>query len=165
MTFEFKATKPKFRYPFIKMNNCNYPCSSVFKEVKCFGGNPSQQASNNQPEFYFNSSFVNGRNRNHAETRAEFANVSNQSSNENPYKSWARKPDTPLWVKSNAVIRLEPDADTEKLPKVCPRFLMENKTRWNKFTQEWEPVLNQFIPIKEQRYQRSMCPFHRGYQV
>lgn len=147
------------------MNNCNYYCTGVFKEVKYCGGNPSQQTSSNQSEIYSNNAFVNGRNQRFAEPRTEFANVFNQKSSENPYMSWARKPDIPSWVKSHEVIRLEPDPNTEKLPKVCPRFLMENKTRWNKFTQEWEPVLNQYIPIKEQRYQRSMCPFHRGYQI
>lgn len=155
------------------MNNSNYYCTTVFKEVKCCGGNPFQQApsiqteiySNPTPAIYSNPTFINGRNQRPVDPQTESVKASNQNSRENPYLSWARKPDTPLWVKSNELIRLEPDPDTEKLPKVCPRFLMENKTRWNKFSQEWEPILNQYIPIKEQRYQRSLCPFHRGYQI
>ena len=79
--------------------------------------------------------------------------------------SWSRKPEIPSWIKSRETIRIKPTPETELLPRVCPRFLVENKTRWNRVNQQWEPILKMFAPVRANAYCHSSCPFHKGYEI
>lgn len=71
----------------------------------------------------------------------------------------------PIWQR-NERIEIVPNAELEKLPKACPRFLLENKKRWNRRTQSWESYLEHVnCSSRINRYKFSTCPFHRGYDL
>lgn len=76
-----------------------------------------------------------------------------------------RKPKPPVWYRSGALLRIERTPETDKLPKVCPRFLLEKKKCWNRFKQVWEPLLSHFSQKRTSQYHHSECPFHRGYEI
>lgn len=80
-------------------------------------------------------------------------------------KSGHRKPKPPVWLRSAALLHIKRTPETDKLPKVCPRFLLEKKTCWNRFQQVWEPLLNHFSQKQTSQYHHSDCPFHRGYEI
>lgn len=80
-------------------------------------------------------------------------------------ETWARKPTPPPWVKVPQRMLVKASPENERLPRVCPRFILENRTRWNRIEQEWEPILNKLARTKRHCYKPSYCPFHRGYDM
>ncbi len=152
-----QVTTPKFVLDTSSMQNCNHQNTTCAREVDYFAGDrahPHHRPNNG----YSALNTKNG-------PIKDDSNIVSRTPVPSGSLSWNRKPDLPTWIRSHELIRLQPTPDTEKLPKVCPRFLMENKTRWNRFNQEWEPVLNLFTPVRFKRHHHSSCPFHKGYEI
>lgn len=82
-----------------------------------------------------------------------------------PEETWARRPFPPPWVKAPPRVVIKPSPQAEKCPKVCPRFLLENRNKWNRINQEWDPILNKLLKARMNCYKPSYCPYHRGYDM
>lgn len=91
-------------------------------------------------------------------------NRKQMSSNSNE-ETWAKKPTAPSWIKTHERLEIKRTPENERMPKVCPRFLLENRRRWDRIEQEWEPILDKIVNPKNHTYKPSHCPFHKGYEI